>query len=352
MRYSEEEAVLVTGGAGFLGSYLCDRLVESGRRVVCLDNLSTGSTENVRHLLDHPRFDLLLTDVTEVWEVETPLTTVFHLASAASPPDYMRMPVQTLEAGSLGTRNALHCASEHGARLVLVSTSEVYGDPREHPQRETYWGNVNPIGPRSVYDEAKRYAEALVMAHHRGRGADVGIARVFNSYGPRMRPDDGRMIPTFISQALAGRPITVAGDGHQTRSICYVTDTVEGLLRLGDHTVTGPINIGSQEEVSVLNLARFVRDFSGSRSEISFVERPEDDPHYRRPDITKAGRVLGWSPSVHLDEGLRRTLAYFMNRHTALAPEPGEERSGLFERGDEADERHGTVQGLGRGDHT
>lgn len=351
MRNSGQGTVLVTGGAGFLGSHLCDRLVERGQRVVCLDNLATGRTENVRHLLDHPRFSLFLADVTDTWEIDEPLTAVFHLASAASPPDYQRLPVETLEAGSLGTRNALRCAKEHGARLVLVSTSEVYGDPREHPQRETYWGNVNPVGPRSVYDEAKRYAEALVMAHHRERLVDVGIARVFNTYGPRMRPDDGRMIPNFITQALSGRPLTVTGNGQQTRSVCYVADTVEGLLMLGDNEAPGPINIGSQEEVCVLTLARFVRDFSGSRSEIEFIERPEDDPHYRKPDITKARAELGWSPHVRLEEGMRRTLAFFMERQTALTTGPGDDRPNPSRKETQDGVAHRAAQGLGRGDH-
>lgn len=351
MRHSGRGAVLVTGGAGFLGSHLCERLVEQGRRVVCLDNLATGRTDNVRHLLDHPLFHLNLVDVTEPWSIDEPVSAVFHLASAASPPDYLRLPVQTLEAGSLGTRNALACARRHGARFVLASTSEVYGDPREHPQRETYWGHVNPIGPRSVYDEAKRYAEALVMAHHREGLTDVGIARVFNSYGPRMRPDDGRMIPTFMTQALSGRPITVTGDGHQTRSICFVDDTVEGLLRLAESEECGPVNIGSQEEVSVLTLARFIRDFSGSGSEVVFVDRPQDDPHFRRPDITRAVRALGWSPKVRLEEGLRRTLAHFMTQHTDMVTEEYEGRPRHFGKEGKNGVGHEAVQGVGRGDH-
>ncbi|MEU3016790.1 MULTISPECIES: NAD-dependent epimerase/dehydratase family protein [unclassified Nocardiopsis] len=351
MPHSGQGAVLVTGGAGFLGSHLCDRLVERGRRVVCLDNLATGRTENVRHLLDHPMFRLHLADVTEAWEVDEPVSAVFHLASAASPADYLRLPIPTLEAGSLGTRNALACARTHGARFVLASTSEVYGDPREHPQRETYWGHVNPVGPRSVYDEAKRYAEALVMAHHREGATDVGIARVFNSYGPRMRPDDGRMIPTFMTQALSGRPITVTGDGHQTRSICYVDDTVEGLLLLEESEEPGPVNIGSQEEVSVLTLARFIRDFSGSGSEVVFVDRPQDDPHFRRPDITRAGWALGWSPRVRLEEGLRRTLAHFMGRHAEM--DIADKADGVLRQAREEEDGagHEAIQGVGRGDH-
>lgn len=305
---------LVTGGAGFLGSHLCERLLEKGAHVVCLDNFATGRAQNVGHLAGHPRFELVEADLTEPFVWEQPLDTVFHLASAASPPDYLRLPVETLEAGSLGTRNALELAERHGARLILASTSEVYGDPLEYPQRETYWGNVNPVGPRSVYDEAKRYAESLTMAHHRARGTDVGIARIFNCYGPRMRADDGRMVPTFINQALEGRPLTVAGEGHQTRSLCYVEDTVRGLLALADNQVTGPVNIGSDEELSVLSLARVVLSVTGSRAGITFVERPEDDPHFRRPDIRLAAQALDWRPRIRLDEGLRRTVAYFVDQ--------------------------------------
>jgi dTDP-glucose 4,6-dehydratase len=305
---------LVTGGAGFIGSHLCERLLERGTHVVCLDNFATGRAQNVAHLAGHPWFELMEADLTEPFTLEQPVDTVFHLASAASPPDYLRLPVETLEAGSLGTSNALECAERHGARLVLASTSEVYGDPLEYPQRETYWGNVNPVGPRSVYDEAKRYAESLTMAHHRARGADVGIARIFNCYGPRMRADDGRMVPTFVNQALEGRPLTVAGDGHQTRSLCYVDDTVRGLLALADSEVTGPVNIGSDEELSVLSLARVVLNVTGTRSEITFVERPEDDPHFRRPDIRMADEVLDWRPRIRLEEGLRRTVAYFVDQ--------------------------------------
>lgn len=349
MLYPRRGSALVTGGAGFVGSHLCRRLVERGQRVVCLDNLATGRTENVRHLLDHPDFTLLLADVTEDWEVDEPLEAVFHLASAASPSDYLRMPLETLEAGSAGTRNALACARAHGARFVLTSTSEVYGDPREHPQRETYWGHVNPIGPRSVYDEAKRYAESLTTTHHRTLGTDTGIARVFNTYGPGMRMDDGRMIPTFLRQALKGEPITVTGSGNQTRSICYVDDTVEGLLALADSDTADPVNIGSEEEVSVLNLADYIRVLSGSRSEVSFVDRPEDDPHYRRPDISRAMRVLGWAPVVHLGEGLRRTLAHVLDREVfpdrqGTIPQQG--RNGRTNHDD-----RGALPGLGRGHH-
>ncbi|NYH54774.1 MULTISPECIES: NAD-dependent epimerase/dehydratase family protein [Nocardiopsis] len=307
---------LVTGGAGFIGSHLCERLLERGTHVVCLDNFATGRAENVGHLAGHPRFELREADITEPLALDEPVDTVFHLASAASPPDYLRLPVETLEVGSLGTRNVLELAEEHGARMVLASTSEVYGDPLEYPQRETYWGNVNPVGPRSVYDEAKRYAESLTMAHHRARGADVGIARIFNCYGPRMRADDGRMVPTFVTQALEGRHLTVAGDGHQTRSLCYVEDTVRGLLALADSKATGPINIGSDEELSVLSLARIVLNVTGAREGLTFIERAEDDPRFRRPDIRLADEVLNWRPRIRLEEGLRRTVAYFVEQRS------------------------------------
>ncbi|MGQ4270788.1 NAD-dependent epimerase/dehydratase family protein [Nocardiopsis changdeensis] len=304
---------VVTGGAGFLGGHLCERLLEQGAEVVCLDNFATGRPGNVEHLFGHPRFRLKEADLVRPVEVEGPVDTVFHLASAASPPDYLRLPVETLEAGSLGTRNALALAEEGGARFVLASTSEVYGDPLEYPQRETYWGNVNPVGPRSVYDEAKRYAESLVMAHGRARGADVGIARIFNSYGPRMRADDGRLVPTFVNQALEGRPLTVAGDGRQTRSLCYVDDTVRGLMALGARCgVRGPVNIGSDEELSVISLVGLVASLTGTRSGVVFVERPEDDPRFRRPDIRLARELLGWEPRTRVREGMRRTIDHFV----------------------------------------
>jgi dTDP-glucose 4,6-dehydratase len=307
---------LVTGGAGFIGSHLCERLLEEGTRVVCVDNFCTGRAGNVRHLLDDPGFTLKAADLVEPLRLSEHVDVVFHLASAASPVDYMRLPVETLEAGSLGTRHALAVAERDGARFVLASTSEVYGDPLEYPQRESYWGNVNPVGPRSVYDESKRYAESLTMAYHRARGADVGIARIFNTYGPRLRSDDGRVIPTFINQALAGEPLTVAGDGHQTRSVCYVDDTVRGLMALADSDATGPVNIGSDEELTVLSLAEYVRNFTGSASEIVFVERPADDPVFRRPDLRLAESLLGWRPRIRLREGIRRTVAHFMDERS------------------------------------
>lgn len=311
MARGQRPVALVTGGAGFIGSHLCERLSDEGMDVVCADNFATGSAANVVHLLDRPGFRLVEADLTEPLDLDGPFDYVFHLASAASPRDYLRLPVETLEAGSLGTRNALALAEAHGARFVLASTSEVYGDPLEYPQREDYWGNVNPVGPRSVYDEAKRYAESLTMACRRARGTDVGIARIFNSYGPRLRPGDGRVVPTFIRQALDGEPLTVAGDGRQTRSVCYVDDTVAGLLALARSDLTGPVNIGSDEELSVLALARLVREITGSDSPVVFVDRPVDDPRFRRPDITLAAERLGWRPRVLLEEGLRRTVNYF-----------------------------------------
>jgi|SRR5690625_5271233 len=302
---------VVTGGAGFVGSHLCQRLLESGTEVVCVDNFATGAAENVDHLTHRPGFTAMEADATDPMHVPGPVDAVFHLASAASPRDYLRLPVQTLEAGSRGTRNALDLAGEHGARTVLASTSEVYGDPLHHPQHESYWGNVNPVGPRSVYDEAKRYAEALTMAYHRAHGADVGIARIFNSYGPRMRADDGRAIPTFIRQALDGEALTVSGDGRQTRSICYVDDTVRGLIALAGARITGPVNIGSPYELSITRLAELVRGVCGSDSPIVHIGRPADDPRYRRPDTTLAAQALGWRPRVSMEEGLHRTMAWF-----------------------------------------
>ncbi|RCV47855.1 UDP-glucuronic acid decarboxylase family protein [Marinitenerispora sediminis] len=303
---------VVTGGAGFVGSHLCERLLERGSEVVCVDNFATGSPRNVRHLSAAPGFRLVEADVTRPLADTGPVDTVFHLASAASPADYLRLPEETLEAGSLGTRTALRLALRHGARMVLASTSEVYGDPLQYPQQEGYWGNVNPIGPRSVYDEAKRYAEALTMAYHRTHGTDVAIARIFNCYGPRMRPDDGRAVPTFIGQALAGEAITVSGDGLQTRSICYVDDTVRGLLALADSGATGPVNIGSTEELSMLRLAELVRRLAGSGSPIVHIGRPADDPRFRRPDTRLAEKLLDWRPAVRMEEGLRRTIDWFM----------------------------------------
>jgi dTDP-glucose 4,6-dehydratase len=298
---------LVTGGAGFLGSHLCDRLLGEGHRVICVDNLDTGTLENIEHIRD-PRFEFLQHDVTEHLEVRERVDFVFHLASPASPIDYLRLPLHTLKVGSYGTHNALGLAKRHRARFLLASTSEVYGDPKEHPQSEAYWGHVNPIGPRGVYDEAKRYAEALTMAYHRQQGVDTHIIRIFNTYGPRMRPRDGRAIPTFIRQALEGQPLTVFGEGDQTRSFCYVSDLIEGMWRLIQSDHHGPVNIGNPGEYTILQLAEAVIRITGSDSKIVFEALPQDDPTVRRPDISLARRLLGWEPTVGLDDGLRLTL--------------------------------------------
>jgi dTDP-glucose 4,6-dehydratase len=301
---------VVTGGAGFVGSWTCQRLVESGAEVVCVDNLATGCRENVAALEASPRFMFRQLDITDGLAVDGRVDWVLHLASPASPVHYLRLPIETLTVGSLGTRHALELAARKRARFVLTSTSEVYGDPLEHPQRETYWGNVNPVGPRSVYDEAKRFAEALTTAYRTHRKVRTGIARLFNTYGPRLSQDDGRAVATFIDQALAGDPITVAGDGSQTRSLCFVDDTVEGILALADSDVSEPVNLGSDAELTVAELAIRIRDLAGSASEIVQVERPTDDPQVRRPDLTRSRELLGWRPRVSLDEGLRRTLQW------------------------------------------
>lgn len=302
---------VVTGGAGFLGSHLCTELVERGVEVVCLDSFLTGSPANVAHLMGNPRFHLVRCDVTEFIHVPGPVDLVLHFASPASPVDYLQLPIQTLKVGAIGTHHALGLAKDKGARFVLASTSEVYGDPQVHPQREDYWGHVNPIGPRGVYDEAKRYAEALVTAYRTTHGVDTGIVRIFNTYGPRMRPHDGRAIPTFIRQALAGEPLTVAGDGSQTRSVCYVDDLVRGVLAMAGSGLAGPVNIGNPSERTVLQIARDVIEATDSESGIRFVERPVDDPTVRRPDTTLASRELGWWPEVDWTEGLARTVAWF-----------------------------------------
>jgi dTDP-glucose 4,6-dehydratase len=298
---------VVTGGAGFLGSHLCDFLLREGHDVICVDNLDTGSLQNVEHIRD-PRFAFRHHDMVEHIEIDGPVDFVFHLASPASPIDYLRLPLHTLKVGSYGTHNALGLAKFKRARFLLASTSEVYGDPQEHPQRESYWGNVNPIGPRGVYDEAKRYAEAMTMAYHRQQGVDTCIVRIFNTYGPRMRPNDGRAIPTFVRQALAGKPLTVFGDGSQTRSFCFVDDLVRGLYALAGSGEHLPVNIGNPSEMTLLELAEAVIRLTGSPSEIVFEALPIDDPQVRRPDITRAKQVLGWEPRVGLEEGLRRTL--------------------------------------------
>ncbi|WP_084958293.1 UDP-glucuronic acid decarboxylase family protein [Thermoactinospora rubra] len=302
---------VVTGGAGFLGSYLCERLVERDWEVICMDNFLTGSPRNVEHLVGRPNFKIVECDLTGFVHVPGEVALVMHFASAASPADYLRYPIETLRVGSIGTLHALGLAREKGARFVLASTSEVYGDPLEHPQKETYWGNVNPVGPRSVYDEAKRFAESLTTAYRESRGADTGIVRIFNTYGPRMRPFDGRAIPTFIRQALRGEPITVTGDGTQTRSICYVDDTVDGILALAFGDFPGPVNIGNPDEMTMADLAKLIRELAGSDSPIEFVDRPADDPRVRRPDTTVAAEHLGWRPRVPAEEGLRRTIEWF-----------------------------------------
>jgi dTDP-glucose 4,6-dehydratase len=303
--------VVVTGGAGFLGSHLCEGLLRRGDEVICLDNFLTGTPENVAHLMGEPAFALQRCDLVEFVHVPGPVDLVLHFASPASPIDYLRLPLQTLKVGSIGTWHALGLAKEKGARFVLASTSEVYGDPQVHPQPEDYWGHVNPVGPRGVYDEAKRYGEALTMAYQRSEGLDTAIVRLFNTYGPRMRPADGRAIPTFIRQALADEPVTVAGDGRQTRSVCYIDDTVAGILALAASDEPGPVNIGNPDERSVLSIAEDVIAAAGSRSAISFIERPVDDPAVRRPDTTLARETLGWHPRVSWAEGLADTVAWF-----------------------------------------
>jgi dTDP-glucose 4,6-dehydratase len=307
----EIRRAVVSGGAGFLGSHLCEQLLERGVEVVCLDNFLTGSPENVLHLMENPAFRLVRCDVTDFVHVPGPVDLVLHFASPASPLDYLRMPIETLKVGSIGTLHTLGLAHEKGARYVLASTSEVYGDPLQHPQSEDYWGNVNPVGPRGVYDEAKRFSEAMTTAYRTSKGTDTGIVRIFNTYGPRMRADDGRAIPAFMGQALSGRPLTVAGDGSQTRSICYVDDTVRGILAMAFSEHAGPINIGNPDELSMLRLAEWIVELTGSSSEISFIDLPVDDPKVRRPDTSLAEQALGWRPTVTSEEGLRATVAWF-----------------------------------------
>ncbi|WP_248966304.1 UDP-glucuronic acid decarboxylase family protein [Sphaerisporangium perillae] len=305
------QRVVVTGGAGFLGSYLCERLLSEGAEVICMDNFLTGSPRNLEHLLGRSSLRLIECDLTGFVHVPGEVDLVLHFASAASPADYLRHPIETLKVGSLGTLHALGLAKEKDARFLLASTSEVYGDPLEHPQRETYWGNVNPVGPRSVYDEAKRFAESLTTAYRNSHRVDTAIVRIFNTYGPRMRPHDGRAIPTFIRQSLHGEPITVTGDGSQTRSICYVDDTVEGILAMARSGLQGPINIGNPTELTMLGLAEKIRDLAGSSSPIRFIDRPVDDPAVRRPDTSQAAERLGWQPRVDALSGLRRTIDWF-----------------------------------------
>jgi dTDP-glucose 4,6-dehydratase len=310
--------ILITGGAGFIGSHLCDRFLADGHDVIAMDNLSTGSVANIAHLAGNERFQFIKHNVTNYIYIAGPLDAVLHLASLPSPVDYLNLPIQTLKVGALGTHNTLGLAKEKGACFLLASTSEVYGDPLVHPQPEDYWGNVNPVGPRGVYDESKRFAEALTMAYHRYHDVDTRIVRIFNTYGPRMRMDDGRVVPNFICQAIRGEPLTVYDTGDRTRSFCYVDDLVEGIVRLLHSNETMPVNLGNPNEMSVLDFAHQVVQLAGSRSEIKFVtpqdERTKDDPKTRRPDITKARRVLGWEPQVPLTVGLQKTIEYFRGK--------------------------------------
>lgn len=308
------QRVLVAGGAGFLGSHLCDFLLDRGFYVLCLDNLLTGTNENIAHLCHHPRFEMRYGDIIEPIKIEGELDYVLNFASPASPPDYLRFPIETLRVGAWGVYHLLELAEQKEAVFLQASTSEVYGDPLVSPQSETYWGNVNPVGPRSVYDESKRFAEAMTMAFHRSRGVDTRILRIFNVYGPRMRPNDGRAIPNFIAQALRNEPLTVYGDGSQTRSFCYVADEIEGIYRLLLSDVAEPVNIGNPHELTILELAQTILELTQSRSEIVFRELPQDDPKQRCPDITRARTLLGWEPTTPLREGLLHTIEYFRRR--------------------------------------
>ncbi|MGB2716743.1 MAG: UDP-glucuronic acid decarboxylase family protein [Vicinamibacterales bacterium] len=308
--------VVITGAAGFIGSHLSEALLDRGYSVVGVDNLLTGNTENIAHLVNRD-FVFLKHDVTNYIYVDGPVDAVLHWASPASPIDYLELPIPTLKVGALGTHKALGLAKAKGARFVLASTSEVYGDPLEHPQKETYWGNVNPIGPRGVYDEAKRFAEAMTTAYHRYHGLDTKIVRIFNTYGPRMRLNDGRAVPAFMSQALRGDEVTIFGNGKQTRSFCYVSDLVDGIIRLMNSSENDPINIGNPHEMTIEDIARKIIELSGSKSRLVYRPLPEDDPKVRQPDITRARTLLGWEPKVGLDEGLRRTLAYFKQKVAA-----------------------------------
>lgn len=303
--------VVVTGGAGFLGSHLCEHLLSDGAQVVCLDNFLTGSPANIAHLVPDARFQLVHRDVTDFVHVPGPVDLVLHFASPASPADYLRLPIETMKVGSIGTLHALGLAREKRARFVLASTSETYGDPQVHPQPETYWGHVNPVGPRGVYDEAKRFGEALTTAYRTTHRVNTAIVRIFNTYGPRMRAHDGRAIPTFIGQSLAGIPLTVAGDGSQTRSVCYVDDLVRGILAVAASDMAGPVNVGNPDELSVLDIAQRIITSTASRSSIEFIPRPVDDPQVRRPDTTLIASTLGWKPEVTWDEGITRTIAWF-----------------------------------------
>jgi dTDP-glucose 4,6-dehydratase len=311
---SHKKRVLVTGGAGFVGSHLCEKLLSEAYRVVCVDNLSTGTPTNIAHLQQDPNFEYIEHDVTSYIDSPGELDELYHFASPASPIDFERIPIPILKVGALGTHNALGLAKAKGARFMLASTSEVYGDPLVHPQSEEYWGNVNPIGIRGVYDEAKRYAEAITIAYHRYHGIETRIARVFNTYGPRMRPDDGRMVPNFISQALSGEPLTIYGDGSQTRSVQYVDDLIEGIFRLMQSSETRPVNIGNPVEYSVKEVAGLILELTGSRSELVYKPLPENDPRQRCPDISRARESLGWKPQVSAKEGLSHTIEWFAQR--------------------------------------
>jgi dTDP-glucose 4,6-dehydratase len=306
--------VLVTGGAGFLGSHLCDRLLAEGHDVIAMDNLITGSTDNIAHLAGNRKFHFIHHDVTEYIYVKGPVDAILHFASPASPIDYLELPIQTLKVGSLGTHNALGLALEKGARFLLASTSEVYGDPLVHPQQETYWGNVNPIGPRGVYDEAKRFAEAMTMAYHRSHGVETRIVRIFNTYGPRMRLSDGRVVPNFVGQALRGEPLTIYGEGKQTRSFCYCLDLIDGIYRLLMSDESEPVNIGNPAELTIYEFASVINELTGNMGGICFEPLPVDDPKQRQPDITKARTILGWEPKVKLRDGMQQTITWFRDR--------------------------------------
>ena len=313
-KLSQKERCIVTGGAGFLGSHLCDYLIRQGHDVICMDNLLTGSTDNIAHLMGNDRFVFYQYDVTQYIFVSGDVDCIFHFASPASPKDYLEFPIQTLKVGALGTHNTLGLAKQKEATFILASTSEVYGDPLVHPQKESYWGNVNPVGPRGVYDEAKRFAEALVMAYHRAHGVNTKIARIFNTYGPRMRIGDGRVVPSFVCQALKNEPITVYGDGNQTRSFCYVSDLIRGIYALAHSPHHDPVNIGNPDEMTILEFAQFVKKATNSTSKIVYKKLPIDDPTVRQPDITTAKQVIDWSPEIDLEKGLLQTVEYFKNK--------------------------------------
>lgn len=310
--------IVVTGAAGFVGSHMCDRLLAEGHTVIALDNFITGSPRNIAHLAENPAFEFRECDITQPFRIEGPVDAVVNMASPASPKDYLDHPIETLDVGSIGSRNCLQLALENGARYMVTSTSECYGDPLVHPQVETYWGNVNPVGPRSCYDESKRFAEALTMAYHRKHGLRTNIARIFNTYGPRMKLDDGRVVPAFLDQALRGLPMTVFGDGTQTRSFCYVTDLVDGLYRLMLSGERFPVNLGNPREMTIRQFAEHIRAMTGTNSPIVSKPLPEDDPKQRRPDITKARTILGWEPKVSLEDGLRETVVYFRSLQAAM----------------------------------